>query len=538
MAAKQLLFDEKARQSLLNGVAKLSHAVKVTLGPKGRNVVLDKKFGSPTITKDGVTVAKEVELKDPFENMGAQLVKEAATKTNDKCGDGTTTATVLAQAIVTEGFRNIAAGANPTALKKGIEKGVEALVAELKKKAIAISTKEQVSQVATLSAHDSEIGNLIADVMDKVGKDGVITVEESKGIQYETEFVEGMKFDRGYISPYFVTNAERMEATIDDPYILITDKKISAVSDLLPALEKILQVSKNLVVIAEDIDGEALATLVVNKLRGTINILAVKAPGFGDRRKEMLQDIAILTGGKVITEETGRKLDSVTVQDCGRARKAVSDKDNTTIVEGKGSQDELTARIKQIKAQIEETTSDYDKEKLQERLAKLAGGVAVIKVGAATEVELKEKKHRVEDALSATRAAVEEGILPGGGVAVLNALPVMDKLKLHGDEATGLLILRKAVEEPLRWICYNAGKEGSVIVEAVKGKGVGIGYDANKDEYGNMIEKGIIDPLKVTRTGLENAASIANMILTTEALVADLPEKKEAMGAPPMPPEY
>ncbi len=534
--AKQIIYGEDARQALKRGIDALANSVKVTLGPKGRPVALDKKFGPPTVINDGVSIAKEIELKDPFENMGAQLLKEAATKTNDKCGDGTSTSTVLAQAIVTEGFKNIAAGANPMSLKRGIEKAVAAMVAELKKKAIPITTKDQVAQVATLSAHDAEIGKLIADVMEKVGKDGVITVEESKGLNYETEFVEGMKFDRGYISPYFITNAERMESEIEDPYILITDKKISAISDILPALEKILQVSKNLLLIAEDVEGEALATLVVNKLRGTLNVLAVKAPGFGDRRKEMLQDIAILTGGKVISEEVGRKLDSVTVADLGRARKVVADKDDTTIVEGKGSEDAIKGRIKQIKAQIEETTSDYDKEKLQERLAKLAGGVAVIKVGAATEVELKEKKHRVEDALSATRAAVEEGILPGGGVAVLNAIPVLDEMKVEGDEATGVAILKKALEEPLRWIATNAGKEGSVIVEAVKKSPAGVGYDAAKDEFGNMVEKGIIDPLKVTRTAMENASSIANMILTTEALVADIPEKKEA--TPPMPPEY
>jgi len=534
--AKQIIYGEDARQALKRGIDSLANSVKVTLGPRGRPVALDKKFGPPTVINDGVSIAKEIELKDPFENMGAQLLKEAATKTNDKCGDGTSTSTVLAQAIVTEGFKNIAAGANPMSLKRGVEKAVVAMVAELKKKATPITTKDQVAQVATLSAHDPEIGKLIADVMEKVGKDGVITVEESKGLNYETEFVEGMKFDRGYISPYFVTNAERMESEIEDPYILITDKKISAIADILPALEKILQVSKNLLLITEDVEGEALATLVVNKLRGTLNVLAVKAPGFGDRRKEMLQDIAILTGGKVISEEVGRKLDSVAVADLGRARKVVADKDDTTIVEGKGKEDDIKGRIKQIKAQIEETTSDYDKEKLQERLAKLAGGVAVIKVGAATEVELKEKKHRVEDALSATRAAVEEGILPGGGVAVLNATPVLDKLKVAGDEATGVAILKKAFEEPLRWIAANAGKEGSVIVEAVKKSAPGVGYDAAKDDFGNMVEKGIIDPLKVTRTAMENASSIANMILTTEALVADIPEKKEA--PPPMPPEY
>ncbi|MCX6009567.1 MAG: chaperonin GroEL, partial [Chloroflexi bacterium] len=466
----------------------------------------------------------------------AQLVKEAAIKTNDKCGDGTTTATVLAQAIVTGGFKNIAAGADAMSLKRGVEKGVDAVVKELKKMSTPVTTKEQVAQVATISAADSDIGNLIAEVMEKVGKDGVITVEESKGLLFETEYVEGMEFDRGYISPYFITNPELMKTELEDSYILIADKKISAIAELLPVLEKILQVSKNFVVIAEDVEGEALATLVVNKLRGTLNCLAVKAPGFGDRRKAMLEDIAILTGGKVISEEIGRKLDSTTVADLGRARKVVADKDNTTIVEGKGSEGDIQARIKQIKAQIDETTSDYDKEKLQERLAKLAGGVAVIKVGAATEVELKEKKHRVEDALSATRAAVEEGILPGGGVALINASPALDKVKAEGDEAIGLAILKRALEEPMRWIAENAGQEGSVVVDKVKRSKKGVGYDALKGDYGDMVAKGIIDPLKVTRTGLENASSIANMILTTESLVTDIPEKEKA-SMPPMP-EY
>jgi chaperonin GroEL len=460
------------------------------------------------------------------------LIKEAATKTNDIAGDGTTTAVVLAQAMLHEGMKNVAAGANPMALKRGIEKAVAALVAELKKLATPIKGKEQIAQVAALSAHDNEIGQLIADVMEKVGKDGVITVEESKGIKFETEFVEGMQFDRGYISPYFITNAERMETVLEDPYVLITDKKISAISDLLPLLEKLLQVSKNLVVIAEDVDGEALATLVVNKLRGTLNCLAVKAPGFGDRRKAMLEDIAILTGGNMISEEIGRKLDSATIADMGRARKVVSNKDDTTIVEGKGSDEDIKARIKQIKAQIDETTSDFDREKLQERLARMAGGVAVIKVGAATEVELKEKKHRVEDALSATRAAVEEGIVPGGGVALINAIPILDKMKLEGDEATGVAIVKRALEEPLRQIAINAGMEGSVAVDFVKKAKKGIGYDADKDEYGNMVERGIIDPAKVTRAGLENAASIAAMVLTTETLVTDIPEKEKM---PPMP---
>lgn len=531
--AKQIIFGEDARRSLRKGVDALAQAVKITLGPKGRNVVLDKKWGPPNVCSDGVTIAKEIELQDPFENIGAQLIKEAATKTNDIAGDGTTTAVVLAQAMLHEGMKNVAAGANPMALKRGIEKAVAALVAELKKLATPIKGKEQIAQVAALSAHDNEIGQLIADVMEKVGKDGVITVEESKGIKFETEFVEGMQFDRGYISPYFITNAERMETVLEDPYVLITDKKISAISDLLPLLEKLLQVSKNLVVIAEDVDGEALATLVVNKLRGTLNCLAVKAPGFGDRRKAMLEDIAILTGGNMISEEIGRKLDSATIADMGRARKVVSNKDDTTIVEGKGSDEDIKARIKQIKAQIDETTSDFDREKLQERLARMAGGVAVIKVGAATEVELKEKKHRVEDALSATRAAVEEGIVPGGGVALINAIPILDKMKLEGDEATGVAIVKRALEEPLRQIAINAGMEGSVAVDFVKKAKKGIGYDAEKDEYGNMVERGIIDPAKVTRAGLENAASIAAMVLTTETLVTDIPEKEKM---PPMPP--
>ena len=531
--AKQIIFNEEVRQSLKKGIDTLADAVKVTLGPKGHPVALDKKWGAPSVIDDGVAIAKEIELPDPFENMGVQLVKEAATKTNDACGDGTTTSTVLAHAIINHGFKNIAAGAEPISLKRGIEKATQAIVEELKKVSSAVKDKEQIAQVATITAKDKKIGDLIAEVMEKVGKDGVITVEESKGLQYETEYVEGMQFDRGYISPYFVTNAEKMETVIEDPYILVTDKKISAVADILPALEKILQVSKNLLIISEDIEGEALATLVVNKLRGTINILGIKAPGFGDRRKAMLQDIAILTGAKVISEEVGRKLDSVTVDDLGRARRVTSDKDNSTIVEGKGSEEEIKGRIKQIKAQIEETTSDFDREKLQERLAKLAGGVAVIKVGAATEVELKERKHRVEDALSATRAAVEEGILPGGGVALLNSLPVLDKLKADDDEATGADIVRKAVEEPIRWIAVNAGKDGSVIVDAVKKSPIGAGYDAEIDGFGNMVEKGIIDPTKVVRSALQNAASIASMVLITESLVTDIPEKEKA---PPMPP--
>ncbi|MFC1939856.1 chaperonin GroEL [Chloroflexota bacterium] len=531
--AKQIVFDEEVRHALKKGIDTLADAVKVTLGPKGHCVALDKKWGAPSVIDDGVTIAKDIELPDPFENMGVQLVKEAATKTNDACGDGTTTSTILAHAIITNGFKNVAAGAEPMSLKKGIGKATEAVVAELKRVSTEVKGKEQISQVGTITAKDREIGNLIAEVMEKVGKDGVITVEESKGLRYETEYVEGMQFDRGYISPYLITNAEKMEAVIEDPYILITDKKISAVSDLLPALEKILQVSKNLLIVAEDVDGEALATLVVNKLRGTLNILAVKAPGFGDRRKAMLEDMAILTGGKLITEEVGRKLDSVTVEDLGRARRVTADKDNTTIVEGKGSEEELKARIKQIKAQIEETTSDFDREKLQERQAKLAGGVAVIKVGAATEVELKERKHRVEDALSATRAAVEEGILPGGGVALLNALPALDKLKAKDDEAVGVDIIRKAVEEPIRWIAENAGKDGSVVVDAVKKSPPGIGYDAEADDFGDMVKKGIIDPTKVVRSSLENAASIATMVLITESLVSDIPEKEKMPAMPP-----
>ncbi len=530
--AKQIVFDEEARRYLKKGIDTLADAVKVTLGPRGRPVVLDKKWGPPTVIDDGVTIAKDIDLPDPFENMGAQMIKEAASKTNDACGDGTTTSTVLAHAIISEGFKNVAAGANALALKRGIEKATTAIIDELKKVSTEVKGKDQIAQVGNITAKDPEIGDLIAEVMEKVGKDGVITVEESKGIKYETDYVEGMQFDRGYISPYFVTNAERMEAVIDDPYILITDKKISSVSDLLPALEKILQTSKNLLIVAEDVDGEALATLVVNKLRGTLNVLAIKAPGFGDRRKAMLEDIAILTGGEVITEERGRKLDSVTVEDLGRARRVTADKDNTTVVEGKGSDEAIKGRIKQIKAQIEETTSDFDREKLQERQAKLVGGVAVIKVGAATETELKERKHRVEDALSATRAAVEEGILPGGGISLLAAVKTLDKLKLSGDEATGVNIMKKAVEEPIRWIATNAGKDGSVIVDAVKKSKAGVGYDAEADDFGNMMDKGIIDPTKVVRSALENASSIAAMVLITEALITDIPEKEKMPAMP------
>jgi len=531
--AKQLLFGEEARKALKTGIDTLTAAIRVTLGPRGRPVALDKKFGAPSVLNDGVSIAKDVELPDPFENMGVQLVKEAATKTNDQCGDGTSTSVILAQGIIGEGFKNIAAGADSMALKRGIEKGVAAVVEELKKMAIPVAGKDQVAQVAAISAVDQDIGNLIADVMEKVGKDGVITVEEGKGLEFETEYVEGMKFDRGYISPYFITNAEQMKCELEDPYILITDKKISALNDVLPALEKIVQTSKNIVLIAEDLEGEPLATLVVNKLRGTLSPLAVKAPGFGDRRKEMLQDIAVLTGGKVISEEVGRKLDSVTIEDLGRARKVIADKDNTTIVEGKGATKDIEARIKQIRSQIDVTTSDYDKEKLQERLAKLAGGVAVIKVGAATEVDLKEKKHRVEDALSATRAAVEEGILPGGGIALLNAIPALDKVKVKGDEATGVAILKRALEAPIRCIAANSGREGSVIVNKVKESPKGVGYDALRDELDvDMVKRGIVDPLKVTKAALQNGASIANMILTTESLVTDIPEKEKM----PMPP--
>lgn len=534
MPAKQLLYNEEARRSLRRGMDTLADAVKLTLGPKGRNVILDKKFGAPTITNDGVTIAKEIELEEPFENMGAQLIKEAATKTNDVAGDGTTTATVLAQTMLHEGMKYLTAGANAMAIKRGVEKASDAVLNKLKEISIPIEGKSQMAQIAAISANDQEIGDLIAEVMEKVGKDGVITVEEGQGIRLETEYVEGMMFDRGYISPYFVTNAERMETVVDDPYILLTDKKISAVSDLLPILEKVLQVSKNLVVVAEDVEGEALATLVVNKLRGTLNCLTLKAPGFGDRRKAMLEDMGILTGATVITEERGRKLDSATISDLGRARRVVSNKDDTTIVEGKGEEKQIQARIRQIKAQIDETTSEYDKEKLQERLAKLAGGVAVIKVGAATEVELKEKKHRVEDALSATRAAVEEGILPGGGVAFIRAMSALDRTKVEGDEAWGLDILRRALVEPTRQIAINAGQEGSVVVEAIrKNRGKYYGYDALKDEYGDMVVKGIIDPTKVTRAALGNAASIAAMVLTTESLITDVPEKKPAMPAMP-----
>ena len=535
--AKQLLFDEEARHALKRGIDALADAVKITLGPKGRNVVLDKKFGAPTITNDGVTIAKDIELDDPFENIGAQLAKEVASKTNDIAGDGTTTATVLAQAIVTEGLKNVAAGANPMAIKRGLESASGTIASALRETAIPVTTREQMAQVASISAADASIGDLIGEVMEKVGKDGVVTVEESKGIKTETEYVEGMSFDRGYISPYFVTNPERMESVLDDPYILITDKKISAVNDILPMLERVLQVTKNLVIICDDCDGEALATLAVNKLRGTLNVLAVKAPGFGDRRKDNLGDIATLTGGQVISDELGRKLDAVQVQDLGRARRVISTKEETTIVEGKGEASAIEARIGQVKASMEDAKSDWDREKAQERLGKLAGSVAVIKVGAATEVELKEKKHRVEDALSATRAAVEEGIVAGGGVAFINVLGKLETVKLDGDEATGVSILRRALEEPLRRIAINAGQDGSVIVQEVKGLPALHGYDALRGEFGDMVEKGIIDPAKVTRSALENAVSIASMVLTTNCLVTDMPERAAA-GAGAAPPMY
>lgn len=540
--AKQIVFSEEARRDLKKGIDILSEAVKTTLGPKGRNVALDKKFGAPTITHDGVTVAKDIELEEPFENMGAQLLKEAATRTNDVAGDGTTTATVLAQMIVTEGLKNVAAGANPMILKRGIEKATMVVVQALKDMSLDVEERAEIAHVAAISAADVEIGELIAEVMDAVGKDGVITVEEGKGIGFEKEYVEGMQLDRGYISPYFITDPERQEALLEDPYVLITDKKISSATDIVPLLEKLAQVGKReIVVISEDVDGEALATLVLNRLRGVFNALAIKAPGFGDRRKEMLQDIAVLTGATVISEEVGRKLETATINDLGRASKIVATKDDTTIIEGKGEESDIKGRIEQIKAQIETTTSDYDKEKLQERLAKLAGGVAIVKVGAGTEVELKEKKHRVEDALSATRAAVEEGIVPGGGVALINAMETLDKSKelqkLKGDEATGVLIVRRALEEPLRQIVENSGRDGAVVLEEVRRlqkseKNVNIGYDVLAEDFGDMPQKGIIDPALVTRSAVENAASIAAMILTTEALVTDIAEEQQ----PPMPP--
>ncbi len=542
MAAKQLLFRDEARRSLQRGVDKLAEAVSTTLGPKGRNVALDKKFGAPTVTHDGVTVAKEIELEDPYENMGAQLLKEAATKTNDIAGDGTTTATVLAQAIVNEGLKNVAAGANPMMLKRGIMAAAEAIAANIKTQAISISTKDEIAQVASVSAQDNEIGNLIAEVMDRVGKDGVVTVEESRGLEFETEYVEGMQFDRGYISPYFITSPESMEAVITEPYILIYEKKISAAADIVPLLEKLVQIGKrDVVLVAEDVDGEALATLVLNKLRGMLNVLALKAPGFGDRRKAMLRDIAVLTGGTVISEETGRKLETVTLQDLGRAGKVVSTKDNTVIVDGAGDESQIHGRIEEIRKEIELSTSDYDREKLQERLAKLSGGVAVIRVGAATETELKEKKHRVEDALSATRAAVEEGIVPGGGVALINAVAALDGIKMDSeDEQTGVQIVRRALEMPMRKIAANAGVDGAVVIQEVRRlqkeqNNYKIGYNVVTNSYGDMIVAGIPDPAKVTRGAVENAASIAAMILTTEVLITDLPEKNSASSAPPMP---
>lgn len=534
--AKQLCFSEEARKNVLNGINTLANAVKVTLGPRGRNVVLDKKFGSPTITCDGVTVAKEIELPDPYENMGAQMVREVASKTSDVAGDGTTTATVLAQAIFREGAKNIAAGANPMMVKRGIERAVNTVVEEIKNHAQDVKEKKEMAQVATISAHmDTTIGDLIADAMEKVGKDGVITVEEAKTMQTELEVVEGMQFDKGYLSPYFVTDAERMECVLEDPYILIHEKKISVMKDLLPLLEKVVQKGKSLLIIAEDIEGEALATLVVNKIRGTLRCAAVKAPGFGDRRKAMLEDIAILTGGKVVAEELGIKLESLRIDDLGQAKRITIDKDNTTIVEGGGKTSDIKARISQIKIQIDETTSDYDREKLQERLAKLAGGVAIIKVGAATETEMKEKKARVEDALHATRAAVEEGIIPGGGVALLRAQESLNKLKIEGDEKIGVNIVKRALEEPLRQIVENVGLEGSIVVEKIRSnKDYNFGYDAANDSFTDLVKIGVIDPAKVTRCALQNAASIAGLMLTTETLVTDIPEKKEKM--PPMPP--
>ena len=532
--AKEILFNEEARRALGRGVDQLANAVKVTLGPKGRNVVLDKKFGSPTITNDGVTIARDIELPDPFENMGAQLVKEVATKTNDVAGDGTTTATVLAQAMIQEGMRNVAAGANPMILKKGIETAVKTLVEEIKKRSIKVSGKAEIAQVASVSAADEEIGGLIAEAMEKVGNDGVITVEESKGLQTALNVVEGMQFDRGYISPYMVTDPDRMEAVMDNPYILITDRKISAIADMLPTLEKVVKVGKELLIIAEDVEGEALATLVVNRLRGTFKAVAVKAPGFGDRRKAMLEDIAILTGGTVITEDMGRKLDSVELTDLGTARQVRITKDETTIIDGVGDKDVIAKRVSQIRAQVEETTSEFDREKLQERLAKLSGGVAVIEVGAATEVEMKDKKLRIEDALNATRAAVEEGIGAGGGTTFIDIIPALNTLEETGDVQTGINLVKRAVEEPLRQIAYNAGLEGSVVVEKVKNTEAGVGFNALTEEYIDMVKAGIVDPAKVTRSALQNAASIASLVLTTETIVADKVEENAA--APAMPP--
>ena len=534
MAAKQLQFDETARQALLRGVEKLARAVKATLGPSGRNVILDKKFGSPTITKDGVTVAKEIELEDPYENMGAQLVREVASKTSDIAGDGTTTATVLAEAIYKEGLKNVTAGANPTSLQRGISKSVDALVAEIQKISKKVKDRTEIAQVATVSANwDTTIGEIIADAMDKVGKDGTITVEEAKSIETTLDVVEGMQFDKGYLSPYFVTNAESMEAILDNPYILIHEKKISSLKDLLPVLEKTAKTGKPLLIIAEDVEGEALATLVVNKLRGTIQVAAVKAPGFGDRRKAMLEDIAILTGGRCITEDLGIKLENITLDDLGRTKRVTIDKENTTIVEGSGKQSDIQGRVAQIRRQIEETTSDYDREKLQERLAKLAGGVAVINVGAATETEMKEKKARVEDALHATRAAVEEGIVPGGGVAFIRAQKALDALALEGDEKIGLQIVRRAIEEPLRTLADNAGEEGALIVQEVKKRKGNEGYNVATGNYEDLVKAGVVDPAKVTRSAIQNASSISGLLLTTEAVVTELPEKKAPAGGDP-----
>lgn len=527
MAAKILQYDEEARKSILNGVNILADAVKVTLGPRGRNVILEKSFGPPTVTKDGVTVAKEIELEDKFENMGAQMVREVASKTSDVAGDGTTTATILAQAIYREGVKAVAAGSNPMDLKRGIDKAVEVVVTELKKLSKPTKDQKEIAQVGTISANNDEaIGNIIAEAMSKVGKEGVITVEEAKGLETELEIVEGMQFDRGYLSPYFVTNPEKMTAELEDAFLLIHDKKISGMKDILPILEQIAKMGKPLLIIAEDVEGEALATLVVNKLRGTLHVAAVKAPGFGDRRKAMLEDIAILTGGKVIAEEMGYKLENVRLEDLGRAKKISIDKDNTTIIDGAGKRSDIEARVKQIRAQIEETTSDYDREKLQERLAKIVGGVAVIKVGAATEAEMKEKKARVEDALNATRAAVEEGIVPGGGVAYLRCLPALDKLKLEGDQAIGVAIVKKALEEPIKMIATNAGMEGSIVVEKVKEKKGAFGFNARTEVYEDLIEAGVIDPTKVTRFALQNAASVAGLMLTTQCMIAEKPEEK------------
>ena len=535
MPAKKLVYAEDARKSLRTGIDILADAVKITLGPRGRNVVLDKKFGPPQVCSDGVTIAKEIELPDAFENMGAQLLKEAATKTNDAAGDGTTTSIVLSQAIIHEGFKNVTAGANPMAIKRGIDHAVVRIVTELQGMSQVVETRERIGQVASLSAHEDAIGETIAEAMEKVGKDGVITVEESRGLTDEIEYVEGMQVDRGYTSPYFITNSDRMEAAIEDAYLIITDKKVSSVADLVPALEKLLQTGqKNVVIVAEDIDGEALATLVVNKLRGIMNVLAVKAPGFGDRRKAMLEDIAILTGGTVISEETGRRLDSATIEDFGRARRISSTKDDTTIVEGHGSEEAIQARINQLKAQIEDTTSEYDREKLQERMAKLSGGVAVIKVGAATEIELKERKARVEDALSATRAAVEEGIVPGGGVALVRAQRALDTVEgLTVDELVGVNVVRRALEQPLKLIVENAGSEGAVVLNQVKHQSDDYGYDAELGEFGPMLERGIIDPVKVTRSALQNAASVAAMVLTTESMITEIPEPASSMTAAP-----